>query len=602
MWLKRLDTFILSKFLLMFAGAFFVCQFVFMMQFTWRYIDDLVGKGLTLDILSQFFWYMGLTLVPQTLPLAVLLSSLITFGNMGESLELLSMKAAGIPLLRIMRSLVVTVILLAGLSFGFQNTSGPDAQKGLRQLLISMRQSQPAVEIPEGIFYNGVPKVNMYVEHKVAETGMLYQVIIYKTDQGFDKAQIVLADSGRMEMTADKLHLRLTMWSGEQFQSLQSEGSMRGATGSANMPYDRETFRYKEFLIDFDSNFNLMDGDLLSNMPSSKTMTEIVQDADSMSGALDSIALAYVADIKAQRTLQDAPLTHADTLRLAKDIKRHPIQIDTLFAHTDAATMQRALNNANSSVQRLTYDLSWKTEVNDDQEKFIRRHWIEWHTKITLSLACILFFFVGAPLGAIIRKGGLGTPTVISVIIFIFYYIINTSGMKMAREGSINMFVGMWISSFILAPAGTYLTYMSNKDSQVFNIDAYKAFFRKMFGVRLKRHIAMKEVIITPPDYAADLEAIMDLQGECERFKAPRLMLYSYWKFRKDQQYDAFAQRLEQLVEDLANTRDIKVLHALNSLPVLSKRHVRTDLKKTARALKSLEKHVTRLTISLHQE
>lgn len=237
--MKRLDTFILAKFLQLFAGAFFVCLFVFMMQFTWRYVDDLVGKGLTLDILGQFFGYMALTLVPQSLPLAILLASLITFGNMGENLELLSMKAAGVPLTRIMRPLIVFSIAVAGVSFYFQNYTAPDAQKSLRQLLLSMRQSQPAVEIPEGIFYNGVPNVNMYVEEKVAETGMLYQVIIYKTDQGFDKAQIVLADSGRMEMTADKLHLRLALWSGLQFQSLQSDGNMQNVR--ANMPgYKKE--------------------------------------------------------------------------------------------------------------------------------------------------------------------------------------------------------------------------------------------------------------------------------------------------------------------------------------------------------------------------
>ena len=193
--LKRIDSFILSKFLQLFAAAFFVCLFVFMMQFTWRYVDDLVGKGLTLDVLARFFWYMGLTLVPQALPLAFLLASLITFGNMGENLELLSMKAAGIPLMRVMRPIILLTFAMAGLSFYFQNTTSPQAQRSLRQLLLSMRESQPAVEIPEGIFYNGVPNVNLYVEKKNALTGMLYQVIIYKTDQGFDKAQIVIADS-----------------------------------------------------------------------------------------------------------------------------------------------------------------------------------------------------------------------------------------------------------------------------------------------------------------------------------------------------------------------------------------------------------------------
>jgi len=231
----------------MFVGAFFICLFVFMMQFTWRYIDELIGKGLSMDILGQFFWYMGLTLVPQALPLAILLASLITFGNLGESLELLSMKAAGISLTRIMRPLIFFSLLMTCVSFYFQNRISPQAQIGLRTLLYSMKQQSPAVEIPEGIFYNGIPGVNLYVQQKNATTGMLYQTIIYKTDQGFDHAQIVLADSAHLEMTADKLHLRLDLWNGVLFESLQGSGT--AGMGSMDKPFDRETFARKQLLI-----------------------------------------------------------------------------------------------------------------------------------------------------------------------------------------------------------------------------------------------------------------------------------------------------------------------------------------------------------------
>ena len=595
--MKRLDTFILAKFLQLFAGAFFVCLFVFMMQFTWRYVDDLVGKGLTLDILGQFFGYMALTLVPQSLPLAILLASLITFGNMGENLELLSMKAAGVPLTRIMRPLIVFSIAVAGVSFYFQNYTAPDAQKSLRQLLLSMRQSQPAVEIPEGIFYNGVPNVNMYVEEKVAETGMLYQVIIYKTDQGFDKAQIVLADSGRMEMTADKLHLRLALWSGLQFQSLQSDGNMQNVR--ANMPYDRETFAYKEFLIDFDSNFNLMDDEVLGNMPSAKNMKEIVHDADSMSAALDSSALAYVDVFKARQLARRTSLTKTDSVKIAKTVKAHPLNIDSIFAKAEPGVLTRAKSAANMTLEQMSYDLTWKNNVKEDEEKWIRRHWIEWHTKITLSLACILFFFVGAPLGAIIRKGGLGTPAVISVGIFIFYYIINTSGMKMAREGSISMVMGMWTSTFILAPAGVYLTFMSNRDSQVFNIDAYRNVLRKIFGIRVKRNLTRKEVIISQPDYAAALTDIAHLRREMKSMKVSRLRMVNYLRFRKSVLLKDFSQRMETMIDDLHNSRDLHVLQALNELPTISKRHLHKDKKRILRTLDKLEKRINKICNNL---
>jgi lipopolysaccharide export system permease protein len=178
--IKKLDLFILKKFALIFVGAFFICLFVFMMQFTWRYVDELIGKGLSLEILAQFYWYMGITLIPTSLPLAILLASLITFGNLGEQLELLAMKAAGVPLIRIMKPIFVVVFLLASTSFVFQNYMSPQAQISLRTLLFSMKQTSPAVEIPEGVFYSGVPNINLYVQHKNAETGMLYEVIIYR--------------------------------------------------------------------------------------------------------------------------------------------------------------------------------------------------------------------------------------------------------------------------------------------------------------------------------------------------------------------------------------------------------------------------------------
>lgn len=587
--LKRLDTFILSKFLQLFAAAFFVCLFVFMMQFTWRYIDDLVGKGLTLDILAQFFGYMALTLVPQALPMSVLLASLITFGNMGENLELLSMKAAGVSLTRVMRPLIFLVVMLAGVSFYFQNKTAPDAQKNLRQLLISMKQSQPAVEIPEGIFYNGVPQLNLFVERKNVETGMLYNVIIYKTDAGFDQAQIVIADSAHLEVTADKMHLRLALWSGCEFEDPKYMMGNGQQNINLDRPFARQTFRYKEFLKEFDSNFNLMDGDLLTNMPQTKNMREIEHDADSMSVKLDSTGLAYVDDLKYRMTLQTGRLTKEDSVRLNKELKAHPLKIDDVFKKASKEQLSQARTRARSNVQQMGYDLEWKEVMNDEGELYIRRHWIEWHTKITLSLACILFFFVGAPVGAIVRKGGLGTPSIISVAIFIIYYLINTFGMKMAREGNINMVLGMWISSMILLPAGVYLTFMSNRDSQVFNVDAYRNFFRKIFGIRVKRNIYKKEVIIEHPNYAAGIETVAALRHDLKDMRVSRMRMVNYLRYRKSTELKDFVERLEKLIEELSNSRDLLVLQQLNRIPYISKRHLRKDKRLMLSALEKLE-------------
>lgn len=569
---KKLDIFILKNFLLIFVGAFFICLFVFMMQFTWRYVDELIGKGLSLEILAQFFWYMGITLIPTSLPLAVLLASLIAFGNMGERLELLAMKAAGVPLIRIMRPIFCIVLLLTGLSFWFQNSAAPRAQVNLRTLLISMKQTSPAVEIPEGVFYSGVPNVNLYVQKKNSETGMLYQLIIYKTDQGFDRAQIVLADSGRMEVTADKLHLKLDLWNGEQFENLQSQGL--SGLSNTGIPYDRETFDYKQLLIDFDSNFNMLDAEMLRNLASAKDMRQIEKDVDSMEHQLDSVGHDYY--VAAKRQYYRSPsLAKQDSVRLTAAVAASSLPFDSLMAALPEGQNLSAHQLAASSVRSYHSELEWKSLLTRDGDNTIRRHWVEWHQKMTLSLSCLFFFFVGAPLGAIIRKGGLGMPTVISVLIFIFYYIINTSGMKMARDGSWQMWYGMWISSFILIPFGLFLTYKSNKDSVVFNMEAYIAIVRRFLGLRSHRHITRKDVIIDDPNYDLIDETLAQLHSDCNSYNQNNHLLtapnyfHLFFRTRPDHEIENLNTRLEAMVEELSNSRNLRVLQELNNLPII---------------------------------
>ena len=570
--IKKLDLYILKKFLPLFAAAFFICLFVFMMQFTWRYVDELIGKGLSFEILAQFFWYMGITLIPTSLPLAILLASLITFGNMGEQLELLSMKAAGVSLVRIMAPILLVTLMVTGVSFHFQNKTSPEAQVKLRTLLFSMKQSSPAVEIPEGIFYSGIPDVNIYVEKKDAPTGMLYQLIIYKTDQGFDRAQIVLADSGRVEMTEDKMHLRLELWKGEQFENLQSQNL--SSLKSKNVPYDRETFDYKILLIDFDSNFNMLDADLLRNMPSAKNMEEIKHSVDSMNQRLDSIGRNNYKEAKA-RWFKTPLLSSTDSIKAIEKNKAKAIDFDELVAGTPAATLQTAIYNAKNAAQSYASELEWKSVTTDDGNRFVRRHWIEWHTKITLSLACLFFFFIGAPLGAIIRKGGLGMPTVISVIIFIFYYIINTSGMKMARDGSWNMIFGMWISSAVLLPFGIFVTYKANKDSVVFNGELYLSIIRRFLGLRSSRHIYRKDVIIEDPDYSKMKIELQELQNISKEYNSQHRLYLApnyfkvFFKHQEDHIIEDLEVRMENAVEELSNSKNPRILQSLSELPIM---------------------------------
>ncbi|MCI6294202.1 MAG: LptF/LptG family permease [Bacteroidales bacterium] len=574
--IKILDKYILGKFLLIFVGAFFICLFVFMMQFTWRYVDELIGKGLSLEILAQFFWYMGQTLVPQALPLAVLLASLITFGNMGESLELLAMKAAGVSLMRVMRPMAFFALIITGLSFYFQNSISPQAQINLRTLLFSMKQQSPAVEIPEGVFYNGVPNINLYVEQKNAETGMLYQTIIYKTDQGFERAQIVLADSARLEMTSDKMHLKLDLWNGEQFEALQSTTGAQMMQSGVQQPYDRETFQYKQLLIDFDSNFNLMDKELLSGMPSAKTMRQIELSVDSMEHGLDSIGKQYYQE--ATRSYFRRPtLSTKDSTSLYQRLRqgKQMVDFDKMIAAAPSNKVETARHTAQSQVLSMKSDLEWKSMVTRDGDHNIRRHWVEWHQKMTLSLACIIFFFVGAPLGAIIRKGGLGMPTVISVIIFIFWYIINTSGMKLARDGSTNMVLGMWISTVVIAPFGIFISYKANRDSVVFNTDAYLNLLRRLLGIRTKRHIQRKEVIIEDPRMDVLPGLINELREACRAYNHSQQLLRLpnyinvFFRYRPDTQVEEINEQLEAIVEELSNSKDPKILGVLGEFPIL---------------------------------
>lgn len=570
--IKRLDTFVLGKFLQLFVGAFFICLFVFVMQFLWRYVDDLVGKGLTLDVLGQFFWHVSIYLIPTSLPLAVLLASLITFGNMGENLELLSMKAAGVPLVRVMRPILLVILPLSAFVFYFQNEISTNAQKQLRALLVSIKIAQPAVEIPEGVFYN-MRDFNLYVVKKNAQTGMLYNTIIYKMDQGFDRAQIVLADSAKIEMTADKMHMKLTLWSGEQFQNLKSEDV--NVFKSESVPYDRETFMYKQLLIDFDANFNQIEANELAFLPQAKNWPALANFIDSMNLQIDSAALASSAEY-AGRALPTTPaFTSKDSLATIRALSRQKLNFDSLIAKIPKEKMERARNRTATMLQSFSTEMTWRNEAVEDQEYYVRKHEVEWHLRITLALACLLFFFVGAPLGAIIRKGGLGMPTIISVGIFILYYIINTSGMKMARDGSINMVVGMWMSTFILTPAGAYLTFMANRDSVVFNLDAYLAFLRRLLGFRTKRHLFRKEVIITPPDVEADLLLAQSIRQEAEDYRQTnRLWLAPnyfrlFFRTSPDHRMEQLSERIEELVEDLANTRDMHVLDTLNRVPFI---------------------------------
>ena len=573
--IKKLDLYIFKNFITLFAGTFCISLFAVMMQFLWKYVDDLVGKGLGMDVIGKFFFYAAETLVPTALPLAVLLASLISFGNLGERLELLSIKAAGISLFRSFYSLIFFVVVLAGVSLYFQNVVAPEAQKNLLQLRYSLAQKSPELEIPEGVFYDGIDGINLYVKQKDEVTGMLHDVVIYNMRDGVDNVHIILSDSARLETSSDKQFLLLHLYSGEQFENLPG-----GMLNTQFAPYRRETFVEKHFLIDFDMNLNMIDADAFANSEKTKDLAKLLVDIDSLKEEADSLGHSYYNEmLNGPLYVYNPDRDMTDTAKL-KDVKsklaemERPV-LDSLFVKLKPADRQTAVRWALNRVEQQQMGMDFKEDIMDRQDRAIRKHWIAFWQKIMMALTCILFFFVGAPLGAIIRKGGLGLPVVVAVIIFIIYYIIDTGATNMALEDGIPAWLGPCMSMIVLAPVGIFFTVKANNDSVVFNIDSYKAFFRKLLGIRVKRHLARKEVIINDPDYPAVSERLQELVHECRTYRkgVRRLLLVQLLvhiiRNRRDEKLEWISDELEDCVEELSNARDRAIFHYLNRLPIL---------------------------------
>ena len=574
MRIKKLDIFVLKSFGFMFVGTFFICLFIFIMQFLWLYVDELVGKGIPMDVLAKFFYFTALTLVPKSLPLAVLLAALITFGNFGERVELTAMKAAGVPLIRVMSPLIGFCIGLGMVSFYFQNVTIPYANLQLQTLLISMKQKSPELEIPEGAFYDGIENYNLYVKKKDSKTGMLYGVVIYNMSNGFENATILKADSGRLETTADKQHLRFILYHGEQFENLKD-----GQINSKNIPYRREQFGEKTMLIEFNNEFDMMDGSFLSSNAMNKNMVQLAHDVDSLTFMQDSIGRDYYGQLKSS-SYASYKLTKSDTTKLAKHIEEHHvarINVDSLFYSATREQRQEWLKNGQARIGNMKNETALKSKTVFNADKNIRRHKIEWLNKITMSLACLVFFLIGAPLGAIIRKGGLGMPIVVSVFTFIVYYIIDSSGDKLAKEGEIPVWWGRWVSTFILGPLGIFLTYQANKDSGVFNPDLYKNAIRWLLGLRAKRNNVVKEVIIDDPDFDTIAKDVETLSIACKEYRRTQLVgrmpnyigLFAAHNGH-DRSLIAIQATMESIVKRLANSRNHELLSKINAYPVLS--------------------------------
>ena len=570
--IKRLYSFVLETFLPLLIASFSVCLFILLMQFFWKYVEDMVGKGVEMKVLAEMFFYAANTLIPTALPLAILLASLMTFGNLGEHLELLAMKSSGISLLRLMKPVIVLLIFLSGIAFVFQNNIMPRVQAKLGTIVWSLRIKAPELNIPEGAFCKDIPGYNMYVRTK-DKTGLLCDVMIYDYSKGFDNAMVIVSDSGRMKTSDDKKYLIITLYKGESFQNIQMNNS--GYNHSNQIPFQRQTFSKRDILIEFDSNFNMADESVMQNRDISKNISQLhafirtaTAEDDSISQALKPtfINQVYATAFKQERVYSSTRLTPEDTL---------PIKDFESFYNSLPIDQQiRLLDEAKMKIERLSNDYNFRMHQQSDMQRQIRGHKIELQRKFTYSLACLLFFFIGAPLGAIIRKGGLGMPAVLSVFLFILYYTVDNFGWKMARQGIWPIWEGMWLSTFVLTLLGLFLTYKAVNDSVVINPDAWKEILQRFIGKREMRNYSRKEIIMEFPEYAKDILSMETWNEEAKRYLAEKqkpLFYPSFWKWNfRDKSLNRLLLLMNRWIEDLRNSDENLIIGKLMDYPIIT--------------------------------
>ncbi len=571
--IKKLHWLVLKSFLPLFAMTFFIVLFIVLMQFLWKYVDELVGKGLEISVIAELFFYAAVSMVPMSLPLAILLASLMTFGNFGEKFELTAMKASGISLLRVMMPLIILVSSISVGAFFFQNDVLPRAQVKMWTLLFSIKQKSPETEIIPGVFNSQIPNYNVFVKDKDQNTGMLRGVMIYGVSGGGANATILVADSAHLSLTKDRRYMFLHLFNGEQFENLREQ-----LPGDRNVPFRREEFLDKQVLIPFDVNFNRLDDDQMRKQYVGKNISELRQTIDSVSAKVDSVGDVYAVELQ---MLRYGGLTKDIERGTNKPMPYRPVampakvpDLDSILAAMPANQASDLLQTARRSALLKADEYEFKSLNMAEENKSIRRHQIELIKKFTLSVACLIFFFIGAPLGAIIRKGGIGTPLVISVLLFLVYYIIDNTGYKMARDGRWPVYVGMWISTAVLAPLGIFATYKAMNDSVLFSKDAYMHLLRRIFGLRQKRGSAFKEVIINDIDATLALQMINRLDAGANailRRVAKPMGYIRYWfSGVNNNTVKRVALQTDMLFDYLSDSRDAHLVRLLSNYPIIT--------------------------------
>ena len=483
--MKRLHKFIIKSFIGPFFMTFFICVFVLLMQFLWKYIDEFIGKGLEWTIIIELLWYAALGLLPLAFPLSILLASIMTFGNLGENYELVAMKASGISLFRIMRPLLILAVTMTIGAFYFSNNILPKTNLKFYTLMFSVRQQKPEMVIKEGVFSNDLQNFSIKVERKGKKNNMLYDVMVYDHREDKGNVNVSVADSGKMELTPDKKFMTVTLFNGKNY----TEREENGTSSNKRFPFERQSFQKEVINISMkEFEFNRIDERRYSQSYKMLTINELSHWADSTFNDYKVrlwryyVMFNYNSDINKQVNWMANPI---DSLRVKPQIAPvHEVDFDKVFASISPFEKQALYQKVINSVRSNSQVVSQQLEEMYGRKKGINFYVMEWHRKFTLSFACLIFFFIGAPLGAIIRKGGLGMPVVVSILLFIAYYIIMITGEKFAREDAWTMVSGMWLASSVFLPVGIWLTYKAATDSGVMNVESYQNLFKKIIGFR----------------------------------------------------------------------------------------------------------------------
>lgn len=453
-----------------FVFTFFVVIFVLLMQFLWVYVDDLVGKGLSFKILGELFFHASITFVPMALPLAILLASIMCFGDFGEHYELVAMKASGISIWKVMRPLVIFSVCLSGLAFIFSNSINPVATLKFKTLLMDLRRQKMAFDIKEGVFYKDIENYVIYVDRKGEDGSTIYNVKIYDHTDRDGENKIIVADSGTMALSPNQRTIIFTLYNGFNY----TEDNSDKQNYRQHRPFERMSFKEQQI------KFSLESFDLKRSSEEIFKSHQAMMNVHQLSTAVDSLERRY--DEKREQFSQSFEQRLSNYCSKQESNDTSTVLQWPLIAHLEASSRAPILSAAAGAARNAKENVAFNKQDQQAQDLNIKKHKKEWHKKFTLSFACLIFFFIGAPLGTIIRKGGLGLPVVISVLFFVIYYIVSTVAERMAEFGDLNMFLGVWLSSLLLFPIGAFLTFKATSDSSLLDGDSWKKAFRKLFS------------------------------------------------------------------------------------------------------------------------